>query len=174
MVRAAVGSELSAAEQRELEPLARAEDWPGHGPSGAHRVGRFGGIVEQSDLPGRGCGRQQGRQVAPSLAVHRTDGLLDEPRPGTLRQIGGDAIADTIRLTLWATPPSATYWSLRSIARAVDTHHPPFTILERVRTAAASQRDVQAVDRPALCGEDPRHRRALSGITRAGASAVRG
>ena len=53
------------------------------------------------------------------FAAHRLDGLLDEPRPGTPRRIGDDAIADTIRLTLETTPPGATHWSLRSMAKAV-------------------------------------------------------
>lgn len=53
------------------------------------------------------------------FAVHRLDGLLDEPRPGTPRRIGDDEIADTIRRTLETTPSGATHWSLRSMARAV-------------------------------------------------------
>ncbi len=54
------------------------------------------------------------------------DGLYDEPRPGAPRQIGDDTIAETIRLTLETTPPDATHWSLRSMARAVG--HAPSTI----------------------------------------------
>ena len=53
------------------------------------------------------------------FAEHRLDGLLDEPRPGTPRRIGDGEIAETIRLTLEATPPGATHWSLRSMAKAV-------------------------------------------------------
>ena len=53
------------------------------------------------------------------FAANRLDGLLDEPRPGTPRKIGDDAIAETIRLTLEATPSGATHWSLRSMARSV-------------------------------------------------------
>jgi transposase len=53
------------------------------------------------------------------FAERRIDGLLDEPRPGAPRQIGDDAIAETIRLTLETTPRDATHWSLRSMARAV-------------------------------------------------------
>jgi transposase len=47
------------------------------------------------------------------------DGLHDEPRPGAPRGIGDDDVAETIRLTLETTPPNATHWSLRSMARAV-------------------------------------------------------
>lgn len=53
------------------------------------------------------------------FATERLDGLLDEPRPGTPRKIGDEAIAETIRLTLETTPAGATHWSLRSMAKAV-------------------------------------------------------
>ncbi len=57
---------------------------------------------------------------------HRVAGLYDEPRPGAPRQIGDEAIAETIRRTLETTPADATHWSLRSMARAVG--HAPSTI----------------------------------------------
>jgi len=53
------------------------------------------------------------------FATHRVNGLHDEPRPGAPREIGDDEVAETIRLTLETTPPNATHWSLRSMARAV-------------------------------------------------------
>ncbi|HEY8963177.1 MAG TPA: IS630 family transposase [Alphaproteobacteria bacterium] len=53
------------------------------------------------------------------FATQRIDGLHDEPRPGAPREIGDDEVAETIRLTLETTPPNATHWSLRSMARAV-------------------------------------------------------
>jgi transposase len=56
----------------------------------------------------------------------RLDGLYDEPRPGTPRQIGDEAIAETIRLTLETVPEGATHWSLRSMAKA--TGYAPSTI----------------------------------------------
>jgi len=59
-------------------------------------------------------------------ALARLDGLYDEPRPGTPRRIGDDAIAETIRLTLEAQPKNATHWSLRAMASAVG--HAPSTI----------------------------------------------
>lgn len=58
--------------------------------------------------------------------THRLDGLHDEPRPGTPRKIGDDAITQTIRLTLEAPPKNATHWSLRSMAMA--TGYAPSTI----------------------------------------------
>src|ERR671914_168304 len=54
------------------------------------------------------------------FAERRLDGLYDEPRPGAPRQIGDDEIAETIRRTLEETPPNATHWSLRGMARATD------------------------------------------------------
>ena len=59
-------------------------------------------------------------------AAEGLDGLYDEPRPGAPRQIGDDAIAEAVRLTLEETPPDATHWSLRSMARA--SGHAPSTI----------------------------------------------
>ena len=53
------------------------------------------------------------------FAERRLEGLLDEPRPGAPRQIGDDAVAEIVRLTLEATPREATHWSLRSMAEAV-------------------------------------------------------
>ena len=55
----------------------------------------------------------------PRRSVRRT-------RPGAPRQIGDDAIAEAVRLTLEETPPDATHWSLRSMARA--SGHAPSTI----------------------------------------------
>ena len=49
----------------------------------------------------------------------RLASLLNEPSSETPRQVGDDAIAYTIRLTLEATLPGATHWSLRSMAHAV-------------------------------------------------------
>ena len=60
------------------------------------------------------------------FAEHRVAGLYDEPRPGAPRQIGDEAIAETIRRTLETTPADTTRWSLRSMARAVG--HAPSTI----------------------------------------------
>jgi len=48
----------------------------------------------------------------------RLDGLYDEPRPGTPRQIGDDQIEAVIVRTLEDTPRGATHWSLRDMAKA--------------------------------------------------------
>lgn len=48
----------------------------------------------------------------------RIDGLYDEPRPGTPRQIGDDQIEAVIVRTLETRPRGATHWSLRDMAKA--------------------------------------------------------
>jgi transposase len=70
------------------------------------------------------------------FAERRCAGLHDEPRPGAPRKIGDEAIAETIRKTLEETPPGATHWSLRSMARA--TGYAPSTI-HRIWKAFALQ-----------------------------------
>src|SRR6201995_5953279 len=52
------------------------------------------------------------------FAQRRLPGLSDEPRPGAPRKIGDDKIADVVTATLESTPPRATHWSRRSMARA--------------------------------------------------------
>ena len=47
----------------------------------------------------------------------RLDGLRDEPKPGAPRKIGDDAIEAIIKATLESTPPDATHWSTRDMAR---------------------------------------------------------
>ncbi|MBI3264664.1 MAG: IS630 family transposase [Acidobacteria bacterium] len=48
----------------------------------------------------------------------RVDGLYDEPRPGTPRQITDAQIEQVIIRTLETTPRGATHWSVRDMAKA--------------------------------------------------------
>jgi transposase len=48
----------------------------------------------------------------------RTDGLLDEPRPGAPRRIGDDEVAALVNRTLSTVPDGATHWSRRTMAKA--------------------------------------------------------
>jgi transposase len=48
----------------------------------------------------------------------RTDGLLDEPRPGAPRRIGDEQIAALVDRTLSERPEGSTHWSLRTMAQA--------------------------------------------------------
>jgi transposase len=52
------------------------------------------------------------------FARWRTDGLLDEPRPGAPRQIRDEQVAALIDRTLSTHPDGATHWSLRTMAKA--------------------------------------------------------
>ena len=48
----------------------------------------------------------------------RLDGLLDEPRPGAPRTVTDEQVEQVVVTTLETTPPGATHWSTRSLARA--------------------------------------------------------
>jgi len=49
---------------------------------------------------------------------HRLEGLIDEPRPGAPRKVTDEQVEAAIVTTLEQTPPDATHWSTRSLARA--------------------------------------------------------
>ena len=125
--RVAVAIELSAAERRELEELTRRRSTP----QGRARRARIV-LLSSEGLENKEIARQLGAtedtvgKWRRRFAERRVDGLHDEPRPGTPRQIGDDEIAEVIRLTLEQTPADATHWSLRSMASAVG--HAPSTV----------------------------------------------
>ncbi len=49
----------------------------------------------------------------------RLDGLLDEPRPGTPRRVGDDAVERVLTRTLETMPRDATHWSTRAMAAKI-------------------------------------------------------
>jgi len=51
------------------------------------------------------------------FVVKRLEGLLDEPRPGAPRTITDADVERVLTQTLETTPPDATHWSTRSLAR---------------------------------------------------------
>ena len=137
MGKAAVAIVLTGEERGELETLVR-------------RRGTAQGLARRAQIVLMAADGVENKEIATRLgtmpntvakwrrrfAEQRLDGLYDEPRPGAPRQIGDEEIAETIRLTLETTPPDATHWSLRSMARAVG--HAPSTI-HRIWTAFGLQ-----------------------------------
>ncbi len=127
MGKPAVAIELSSAERRELESLARRRKTA----QGLARRARIvlaaadglenKAIVETVGADANTVGKWRRR-----FAERRLDGLYDEPRPGAPRRIGDDEIVEVVRRTLEETPADATHWSLRAMARAVG--HAPSTI----------------------------------------------
>jgi IS30 family transposase len=62
--------------------------------------------------------------------------FTSEPRPGAPRQIGDDAIAETVRKTLETLPAGRTHWSSRAMAREIG--HAPSTVLQSARHRRAA------------------------------------
>ena len=128
MARVAVTISLSDDERAELEALSRRRKTSQGLARRARIVLAAAEGLENKEIAVRleasadTVGKWRRRYAAEGL-----DGLYDEPRPGAPRQIGDDAIAEVVRLTLEETPPDATHWSLRgSMARAAATRPRPF------------------------------------------------
>jgi transposase len=51
------------------------------------------------------------------FVTHRLEGLTDEPRPGAPRTIPDEQVERVVVKTLEETPPEATHWSTREMAR---------------------------------------------------------
>jgi transposase len=127
MGRTAIAIVLTDSERQELDGLARRRRTAQGLARRARIVLLSAAGLQNKDIAGRinadgetvGIWRRR-------FAERGIDGLYDEPRPGAPRQIGDDAIAETIRRTLEETPADATHWSLRGMARA--TGYAPSTI----------------------------------------------
>ena len=125
--RVAVAIDLSAVERGELEDLARRR----RTAQGLARRARIvllaaEGLENKMIAAELGATEDTVGKWRWRFAERRLEGLYDEPRPGAPRQIGDDAIAETVRRTLEETPADATHWSLRSMARS--TGYAPSTI----------------------------------------------
>ena len=92
MGKVAVAIELSAAERRELDSLARAHKT---GQAMARRarivLAAAAGLENKAICVEVGADANTVSKWRRRFAAHRLDGLLDEPRPGTPRKIGDDA-----------------------------------------------------------------------------------
>ena len=64
------------------------------------------------------CNPQTVRKWRGRLIEKRIEGLHDGPRSGAPRSIDDERIETVIVRTLESTPPDATHWSLRGMARA--------------------------------------------------------
>jgi transposase len=127
MGRPAIAIALTAAERCELKSLAnRRRTAQGLARRARIVLAAAEGMENQVIAAVVGADENTVGKWRRRFAERRVDGLYDEPRPGAPRQIGDDAIAETIRLTLETTPPAATHWSLRAMAAAVG--HAPSTI----------------------------------------------
>ncbi len=125
--RVAVALVLSARERCELEGLVRRHKTAQHLARRARIVLAAAEGLENKAIAARlGVNANTVGVWRNRFAARGLDGLYDEPRSGAPRRIGDDEIAETVRLTLEETPPDATHWSLRSMARAVG--HAPSTI----------------------------------------------
>jgi transposase len=109
---------LEAAEREQLERWARR-------PRSEQRLATRSRIVLR-------CAQGwDNDEVAAELGVHaktvgkwrrrflerRLAGLSDDPRPGVPRTILDDKVEEIVRRTIEETPPQATHWSTRSMAR---------------------------------------------------------
>ena len=127
MSRVAVAISLSEAERRELEGLVgRRKTAQGLARRARIVLAAAEGLENKAIVEIVGSDPTTVGKWRRRFAEHRLDGLYDEPRSGAPRQIGDEEIAEIIARTLEETPPGATHWSLRSMARAVG--HAPSTI----------------------------------------------
>ncbi len=127
MGKPAVAIALSTAERRELESLAcRRKTAQGLARRARIVLAAADGLENKAIVETVGADANTVGKWRRRFAERRLDGLYDEPRPGTPRQIGDEEIAGVVRRTLEETPPGSTHWSLRSMASAVG--HSPSTI----------------------------------------------
>ena len=71
-------------------------------------------IARQLEVTGATVGKWRER-----FRVYGLEGLADEPRPGAPRKITDTQVEEAVTRTLESTPPAATHWSTRSLAKQV-------------------------------------------------------
>src|SRR3712207_4947493 len=111
--------ELSEAERAELEGWARRRKTAQALALRARIVLRAAkGLSNTAIADELGVAKHTVGKWRARFARQRTDGLLDEPRPGAPRRIGDGQVAALVDRTLSTRPEGATQWSLRTMARA--------------------------------------------------------
>ncbi len=127
MAKTAISIDLTVDEKLELQSLVRRRK-TAHGLARRARIVLLAadGLQNKEIAIRTGANADTVGIWRRRFAEYGIDGLYDEPRPGAPRKIGDDEIAATITKTLEETPPNATHWSLRSMARA--TGYAPSTI----------------------------------------------
>jgi transposase len=121
-----------------------------------------------------GCATQTVGRWRGRFARRGLEGLHDEPRPGKPRSVTDDDVERVIVKTLEEKPSNATHWSTRSMAAATGMSQ---TAISRIWRAFGLKpppgRALQALARPAVRRQGPRHRRALPQSARGGGGALR-
>src|SRR3954451_2201261 len=113
-----------------------------------------GAVAKKLDITGATVCKWRER-----FRVSRLEGLLDEPRPGAPRFITDTQVEEVITRTLESMPESSTHWSSRLMAEKTGPSQTAICAdLACIRVAAASGRELQILQRPAVCGEGAGHR----------------
>lgn len=89
---------------------AAAQDGPGTGPARPHRAPVATGSSNTAIAADLGIAKHTVGKWRERFARLRTDGLLDEPRPGARRRIGDEQIAALVDRTLSERPEGTTQW----------------------------------------------------------------
>src|SRR5919205_362105 len=111
--------ELSEAERTELESWARRRKTAQALALRARIVLQAAaGLTNTAIAAELGIAKHTVGKWRERFARQRTDGLLDEPRPGAPRRIKDEQIAALVDRTLSERPKGATHWSLRTMAKA--------------------------------------------------------
>src|SRR4051794_35714108 len=111
--------DLSEAERTELESWARRRKTAQALALRARIVLRSAaGLTNTAIAAELGIAKHTVGKWRERFAGQRSDGLLDEPRPGAPRRIDDAQIAALVDRTLAERPESSTHWSLRTMAKA--------------------------------------------------------
>jgi transposase len=176
-MRIAPRVQVSHEQRRELESYARGRSTPAR-------------LVLRAKIVLLAAEGRENREIALELGVTRhmvgrwrsrfvrlgLSGIeKDAPRSGRQRIYSEELVQEIVRKTTQETPPDATHWSTRSMAKAVGVSDATVRrVLEAAWSQASFGADVQAQQGPAVCGEDGRSHWALPESTRARARLVCG